>query len=90
MTQDMHPENFKAVYDRFQANVSRFDCGRFCSPLNEGQPVCCDTKHAIPVVDKPEFELLKTRSDLWHKNKPTDANARKIVAELHNGSKAVE
>lgn len=90
MTGDMRPQDFKAVYDRFQASVSRFDCGRFCSPLNAGQPVCCDTDHAIPVVDKPEFELLKSRTDLWHKYKPTDANSRKIVAELHKGCMAIE
>lgn len=90
MTGDMRPEDFKTVYDRFQASVSRYDCGRFCSPLNGGQPVCCDTAHAIPIVDKPEFELLKGRTDLWHKYKPTDANARKIVAELHKGCMAIE
>lgn len=90
MTQDMRPEDFKAVYDRFQANVSRFDCGRFCAPLNSGQPVCCDTGHAIPVVDKPEFELLKSRTDLWRRYKPVDANSRKIVADLHKGCLAVE
>jgi hypothetical protein len=90
MTQDMRPADFKAVYDRFQANVSRFDCGRFCAPLNNGQPVCCDTSHAIPVVDRPEFELLKSRSDLWHRYKPQDATARKIVNELHKDCVAVE
>jgi len=90
MTQDMRPADFKAVYDRFQANVSRFDCGRFCAPLNNGQPVCCDTTHAIPVVDKPEFELLKTRSDLWRRFKPYDATSRNIVSGLHKSCVAVE
>lgn len=90
MTQTMRPIDFKAVYDRFQANVSRFDCGRFCAPLNNGQPVCCDTTHAIPVVDKPEFALLKSRTDLWSRFKPHDATARKIVSELHKDCVAVE
>jgi hypothetical protein len=90
MTQDMRPADFKAVYDRFQANVSRFDCGRFCSPLNNGQPVCCDTTHAIPVVDKPEFELLKSRTDLWRRFKPYDATSRNIVSGLHKSCVAVE
>lgn len=90
MTGDMRPEDFKTVYDRFQASVSRFDCGRFCAPLNNGQPVCCDTSHAIPVVDKPEFELLKGRTDLWHRYKPVDANSRQIVADLHKGCMAIE
>ena len=90
MTGDMRPTDFKKVYDRFQANVSRFDCGRFCAPLNNGQPVCCDTNHAIPVVDKPEFELLKSRTDLWRRFKPYDFTSKKIVAELHKGCVAVE
>lgn len=90
MTKKMQPADFKTVYDRFQANISRFDCGRFCAPLNNGQPVCCDTAHAIPVVDKPEFQLLKSRTDLWSRFKPHDAIARKIVAELHKDCVAVE
>jgi hypothetical protein len=90
MTQNMRPADFKAIYDRFQANVSRFDCGRFCAPLNNGQPVCCDTTHAIPVVDKPEFSLLNSRTDLWTRFKPHDATARKIVSELHKDCVAVE
>ena len=90
MTQGMQPANFKTVYDRFQASVSRFDCGRFCAPLNNGQPVCCDTSHAIPIVDKPEFELLNSRTDLWHRYRPQDATARKIVSELHKDCLAIE
>jgi hypothetical protein len=90
MTDTMRPADFKAVYDRFQANVSRFDCGRFCAPLNNGQPVCCDTTHAIPVVDRPEFDLLKSRTDLWRRFRPQDATARKIVADLHKDCVAVE
>lgn len=86
----MQPEDFAAVFDRFQASVSRFDCGRFCAPLNDGEPVCCSTKNAIPIVDKTEFQLLKSRSDLWRPFKPYDANSRQIVAELHKSCAAIE
>jgi hypothetical protein len=86
----MQPAHYGELYDRFQANVSRYDCGRICAPLNNGEPVCCTTSHAIPVVDKTEFQLLQTRSDLWHRFKPTDANSRKIVNELHKSCCAIE
>ena len=51
--------------------MSRFDCGRKCAPLNNGEPVCCSTQNAVPVVHKVEFELLKRRTDLWSKFNPT-------------------
>ena len=64
----MTPADFAVVYDKFKAAVSRYDCGKFCSPLNDGSPVCCSTKHAVPVVDKAEFKFLKSRTDLWHRS----------------------
>ncbi len=84
------PADFKVIYDSFQAPVSRFDCGRKCAPLNGGEPVCCSTQNAVPLVMKAEFELLKSRTDLWHKFKPYDATTRKIVRELHHSCAAIE
>jgi len=86
----MKPADFAVVFDRFQSSVSRFDCGRFCSPLNNGEPVCCSTDNAIPIVDKTEFQLLKSRTDLWHLYKPVDATSRQIVDELHKSCTAIE
>ena len=57
---------------------------------NGGEPVCCSTQNAVPLVLKAEFELLKTRTDLWHKFKPYDATTRKIVRELHHSCAAIE
>ncbi len=84
------PEHFDAVYRQFNASISKYDCGRKCAPLNGGQPVCCTTGHAIPVVNKAEFALLKSRTDLWYGYKPNDATSRKIVRELPNNSCAIE
>lgn len=86
----MSAADFGRVFDRFTASVSRFDCGRFCSPLNNGEPVCCSTDNAIPIVEKTEFELLRGRTDLWHLYKPTDAVSRQIVKELHQSCTAIE
>ncbi len=90
MSKGMQPKDFAELYDKFQANVSRYDCGRFCAPLNGGTPVCCSTQHAVPVVEKTEFALLKTRSDLWHRFKPYDATTKKIVSELASSCCAIE
>src|SRR5262249_27874804 len=82
--------DFASLYDGFTAPVSRFDCGRKCAPLNGGEPICCSTQHAVPLVLKAEFALLKSRTDLWHKFKPYDAATRQIVRELHDSCAAIE
>ena len=76
------PGDFREIYEGFQSPLSRFDCGKHCAPLNGGEPVCCTTRHAIPVVHRTEWELLRSRSDLWHRYRPTDAHARKIVLRV--------
>ncbi len=84
------PEHFKQLYAMFDAPVSKFDCGRKCAPLNGGQPVCCTTDNAIPVVDKAEYKLLRSRTDLWGPYTPNDAASRKIVDELSSHCRAIE
>ena len=74
--------DFASLYDTFTAPVSRFDCGRKCAPLNGGEPVCCSTQNAVPVVHKVEFNLLRSRTDLWSEFKPYDYATREIVADL--------
>ena len=83
------PTDFANLYDGFNASVSRFDCGRKCAPLNDGEPVCCSTQNAVPVVHKVEWELLKTRTDLWSKFKPYDYSTRMIVEELTSDCMAI-
>jgi len=81
---------YRRVYDSFTAPVARFDCGKKCAPHNGGEPVCCSTEHAIPILDKWEFELLRSRSDLWRPYKPNDAEGRAIVADMHHECRAAE
>jgi hypothetical protein len=82
--------DFATLYEGFNAPVSRFDCGRKCAPLNGGEPVCCSTKNAVPVAHKVEFELLKSRTDLWKKFKPYDFATKQIVDELTHDCTAIE
>ncbi|MGH6931073.1 MAG: hypothetical protein ACREEE_01420 [Dongiaceae bacterium] len=84
------PEDFARIYRRFRAPITRFDCGKKCAPLNGGEPVCCSTDHAIPMVQKAEWRLLKSRTDLWRKFKPFNAASRKLVNALHHSCTAIE
>jgi len=86
----MTPQDFAAIYERFEAPIARFDCGRKCAPLNGGDPVCCSTRDAVPVVDKAEFKLLQGRTSLWSRFKPYDFATRKIVDELATSCCAIE
>lgn len=82
---------FAAIYEKFNAPIyKKLDCGKFCAPLNGGEPVCCTTRNAVPVVDKQEWKLLKSRTDLWHGFKPFDAQTRAIVDELPKSCAAIE
>ncbi|MFP4004965.1 MAG: hypothetical protein ACLFV8_14420 [Alphaproteobacteria bacterium] len=84
-------KHFAKAYKGFDAPISeRHDCGRYCAPLNGGKALCCSTDHTIPVVDKEEFRLLKERTDLWSKYKPTDAHSQKIVDDLHHHCTAIK
>ena len=83
-------ELYRRVYETFTAPVSRFDCGRKCAPHNGGEPICCSTEHAIPILDKWELELLRSRSDLWRPYKPNDAEGRAIVKDMHHECRAAE
>jgi len=86
----MKPADFDILYRNFEAPISKFDCGRFCSPLNKGSPVCCSVEHAIPVVQKAEWHLLRERTDLWSKFKPFDKASKDIVDELADDCAAIE
>ena len=86
----IRPDDFGALYDRFQAPISRYDCGRMCAPLNGGEPVCCSTQNAVPVVQKAEWRLLESRTDMWRRFKPYDAATRTIVRELTTSCVAIE
>jgi hypothetical protein len=86
----MQPADYAALFGEFTANISKYDCGKYCAALNGGQPVCCTTDHAIPIVDKTEFALLKTRTNLWRPYVIKDAQARKLLSDLHKTTCAIE
>ncbi len=83
-------DDYRHIYDHFQASITRFDCGRRCAPLNGGEPVCCSTDHALPVVERAEWRLLKSRTDMWRQHRPDDALGKRLVDELHGSCLAIE
>lgn len=61
------PDVFTTLYECFQAPIAELNCGEKCAPLNEkGVPFCCDTQHIVPTAYQPEWEYLKSKTDLWH------------------------
>lgn len=86
----LEPADFAALYEGFDAPVSRYDCGRKCAPLNNGTALCCSADNAVVVAYKTEFEFLKGRTDIWSKFKPYDYSTRQIVEELTHDCMAIE
>ena len=85
------PQQYARLYKILGRPISRrHDCGKHCAPLNGGEPVCCTTRHAIPVVNREEWQLLKSRTDLWHHFRPFDAPSRQIKEELPSSCLAIE
>lgn len=79
-------KHYEKIYRKFNASISEaHDCGRYCAPLNGGQPVCCDVDNAIPAASPPEWKVMKKRTNLWSKYKPDpdDKHAVKEVAEIN-------
>lgn len=84
------PKDFSRIYRLFSAPVSsRYDCGKFCAPLNGGSALCCSTSHTVPVARRAEWALLKSRTDLWRPFRAYDANTRKIKEELDDDCIAI-
>lgn len=76
----MKPDDFARLYARFQAPITRLDCGKKCAPYNEtGQPFCCDTRHAVPTAYHAEWEYLQAHTDMWRR---FDSGSQQENAEL--------
>ncbi|MGH9200587.1 MAG: PKD domain-containing protein [Vicinamibacterales bacterium] len=84
------PDEWGAILARFEAPISKFDCGQYCSPYNNGEPFCCSTQHAIPVVFVEEWQHLKAQSDLWHLFKPRNNHERRMKDELASALRLIE
>jgi Fe-S-cluster containining protein len=84
------PEEYESIYAGFDSPVSRFDCGQYCAPHNDGTPVCCSTQHAVPVARVEEWKFLKAHTDLWHIYQPGTKAGRTIKEDLPYDCRALE
>ncbi len=82
--------DYGRLFRGFEAPVMTYDCGKKCAPLNGGEPVCCTTAHAVPVMNRAEFEFLRGRSDLWRRFRPRDAYERGLVDDMDDSIVACE
>lgn len=77
-------KHFEKIYREFTASISeKHDCGRYCAPLNGGDPVCCDVENAIPAASPPEWKVIKKRTNLWKKYKP-DPEDKDSIKEVES------
>lgn len=84
------PQEYESIYAGFQSAISRYDCGQHCAPHHGGEPVCCTTRHAIPVTTVEEWKFLKSRTDLWHIYQPRTQAERKVKEDLPHNCRALE
>jgi hypothetical protein len=84
------PHEWGEILADFEAPIAAFDCGQYCSPHNHGEPFCCSTQHAVPVVFVEEWQHLRAQSDLWHLFKPRNRHDRNLRDELTSASRLVE
>ncbi len=89
---DIESADFGALYARFQAPISVFDCGEKCAPYNEyGAPFCCDSSHAVPTAYQAEWDYLQSSTGLWHLWDADDpAETARLRAETPNGQVLIE
>ncbi len=78
---DLTEDEVAYYYSLLKEEVTNYDCGTLCRDDNNGSPFCCVTENAVPLLYKKEFELLKSRSDLWKVWNPTDPKERKLLDE---------
>ena len=65
-----------------RAPVTEIDCGTLCAPGNGGVPICCDKERIVPVLYKPEYALLRQRSDLWRPYRPRTEHQRSLGNDM--------
>ena len=79
-----------AVLSRFYRLLSvpmtDFDCGKLCSPTNDGVPVCCDSRVTYPVLYRDEFRWLRRKSHFWKRMSLRNPEARRVAEDLHENS----
>ncbi|MBE7411760.1 MAG: hypothetical protein L6Q54_05040 [Leptospiraceae bacterium] len=77
-------EEISYYYTLLNEELTNFDCGSLCKDQNDGVPFCCVPKNAVPFLYRKEFQLLKSRSELWRVWEPKTAQEKKLKS-THEG-----
>jgi hypothetical protein len=88
----LEPASFAALYRLFSAPIAALDCGKKCSPYNEGgAPFCCDTRHAIPSAYQAEWIHLQAHTQMWRPWQAAEpAETERMYAEAAPGQVLIE
>jgi hypothetical protein len=78
---DLTTDEVAYYYTLLSEEVTDYDCGTLCKDDNGGVPFCCVTENAVPLLYKQEFELLRSRSELWSIWNPIDKEGKKLVED---------
>ena len=89
---ELESAHFLELYRSFPSPIAALDCGKKCSPYNEGgAPFCCDTRHAIPSAYPGEWVYLQANTDLWHPwQSPDLAEYQRVLSEAAPGQVLIE
>jgi hypothetical protein len=79
VTRDLNSEEIRYYHSLLNEELTEFDCGELCKHDNGGVPYCCKSEHAVPLLYKAEFDLLRSIGDLWHEWTPVTSDDRKIA-----------
>ena len=83
-------KTYEEIFKVFQSPVTAYDCGKECSATCDTGPVCCSTGNAIPIAQKPEWQLLKSLTDLWRPFRAPDEASQAVVDDLADNCVAIE
>lgn len=76
--------DLESFYKLLDTPLTRYNCGKLCSPDNMGTPFCCIVENAVPLLYREEYKYLSQRSDLWKRWKPKSSQNKKLKAENEN------
>ena len=84
------PAQIEELLDTLTVPVTEIDCGTLCAPDNDGVPICCDKNRIVPVLYKPEYRLLRARSDLWRPFRPQTRQQRELGEDMRSCDRLCE
>jgi hypothetical protein len=80
--QGLSPEQIQEYYSLLNEEITTYDCGTLCAPLNNGVPFCCSVKFAVPLLYKTEFSYLRSKGEMWSEWNPKTKKEKRLLKDL--------